>query len=93
MDLAPRITKIAHPFINYSLSELGIISEVDVEDGKAFVEFSWPFPEIPIRQQLIDEVDLLMKELEIPWTFSERVMDEEERQYFLALEKKGWKNK
>jgi metal-sulfur cluster biosynthetic enzyme len=90
-DLAIRITKIPHPFINYSLTELGIITDIDLEEDRVSLEFVWPFPNIPIKSLLIDSVANLIDELGLQWKYTERIMDAEEKKYFLALEKEGWK--
>ncbi len=92
-DLAQVITKVPHPFINFSLTDLGIVTDIDLEDNTVSLEFAWPFPEIPIRDQLLSSVEKVVTDLGFELKFTERVMTPEEKNEFMILEKKGWKNK
>ena len=47
-DVASAITKVGHPAINYTLTELGILSEIDLIENTVEVVFAFPFPDIPI---------------------------------------------
>lgn len=90
-DLAQVITKVPHPFINSSLTELGIVTDIDLEDGIVSLVFAWPFPDIPIREQLIASIEQVVKDLDLKLEFTERIMTTAEKNDFLILEKKGWK--
>ena len=90
-DLAQVITKVPHPYINYSLTELGIVTDIDLEDNLVTLVFAFPFPEIPIRDELVNSVEKVVKDLGFELEFTERVMTNAEKNDFLALEKQGWK--
>jgi len=90
-DLAQVITKVPHPFINYSLTELGIVTDIDLEDNLVTLEFVWPFPEIPIKDDLVNSVEKVVSELGFEFSYTERVMTPVEKNDFLVLEKQGWK--
>jgi len=90
-DLAQKITKVEHPYIKYSLTELGIVTDIDLEDNLVTLEFAWPFPEIPIRDELVNAVEKVVADLGFELKYTERVMTNMERNDFLALEKQGWK--
>ena len=90
-DLAQVITKVPHPFINYSLTELGIVTDIDLEDNLVTLEFAFPFPDIPIRDELVNAVEKVVAELGFEMKYTERVMTNVEKNDFLALEKQGWK--
>ncbi len=90
-DLAPLITKVPHPFINYSLTELGIINDIDLDGDIVTLEFVWPFPNIPIREELISSVEEVVSDLELKLKYTERIMTPVEKNDFLILEKQGWK--
>ncbi len=92
-DLAQVITKVQHPFINFSLTDLGIVTDIDLEDNTVSLEFAWPFPEIPIRDQLINSIKKVVDDFGFELKFTERVMTPEEKNEFMILEKNGWKNK
>lgn len=92
-DLAQVITKVPHPFINFSLTELGIVTDIDLEDDVVSLEFAWPFPKIPIRDHLVESVNKVVTDLGFKLKFTERTMTASEKNEFMVLEKKGWKNK
>jgi len=90
-DLAQVITKVPHPFINSSLTELGIVTDIELEDSTVSLVFAWPFPDIPIRDQLVNAIESVVTEMEFNFNFTERIMTTAEKNDFLILEKKGWK--
>jgi len=92
-DLAQLITKVEHPYIKDSLTNLGIVTDIDLEDNIVQLEFVWPFPNIPIRQELINSIEMVVKELGFSLSFTERIMTPQEKNEFLVLEKAGWKGK
>ena len=90
-DLAQVITKVPHPFISSSLTELGIVTDIDLENNMVSLVFAWPFPDIPIRDQLVDSIKSVVFEMGFELNFTERIMTTAEKNDFLILEKKGWK--
>jgi len=90
-DLAQVITKVSHPFINSSLTELGIVTDIELEDNTVSLVFAWPFPDIPIRDQLVNAIESVVTDMEFSLDFTERIMTTAEKNDFLILEKKGWK--
>ena len=90
-DVANAITKVMHPAINYPLTELGIVTDVELEDNKVTLVFAFPFPNIPIADQLINSIALPIKDLGLELEYSIRGMNEEEKLTFLKLESAGWK--
>lgn len=90
-DVADVLTKIGHPAINYSLIELGIVSEIDLEENTVKVVFTFPFPDIPIAATLINSVSEPIESMGLKFEYSTRVMNEDERAMFMQLEKEGWK--
>ncbi len=92
-DLAQLITKIEHPFIKSSLTDLGIVTDIDLENDEVSLEFVWPFPNIPIRDELVNSVEKVVNDLGFNLTYTERIMTKQEKNEFLVLEKAGWKGK
>ena len=92
-DLAQKITKVEHPYIKNSLTNLGIVTDIDLEGDIVQLEFVWPFPNIPIREELIDSIENVVKDLGFKLSFTERIMTAQEKNEFLVLEKAGWKGK
>ncbi|MDX2444422.1 MAG: hypothetical protein QNK30_11540 [Bacteroidales bacterium] len=90
-DVASVVTKIGHPAINYSLTELGILSEIDLIENTVEVVFAFPFPDIPIADTLINSISEPIKGLGLDFEHSTRIMTDEERAVFMQLEKEGWK--
>ena len=85
------ISKVMHPAINLSLTQLGIIKSIDTTDHKADVLFAFPFPNIPIADHLTNSVKEIVLEQGLEFNFQVEIMTEEEKQKFLQLEASAWK--
>jgi metal-sulfur cluster biosynthetic enzyme len=85
------IESVQHPAIATSLLNLGMLEDIDFEGNKVIATFVWPFDNIPIKEQLINSVKLPLKNLGLELEYNERVMNEDEKSKFLALEKKYWR--
>jgi metal-sulfur cluster biosynthetic enzyme len=85
------IESIQHPAIATSLINLGMLEEIDFEDNKVKATFVWPFDNIPIKDKIIDSVKIPLKNLGLELEYNERVMNENEKEKFLELEKKYWR--
>ncbi|MCD6558093.1 MAG: iron-sulfur cluster assembly protein [Candidatus Aenigmarchaeota archaeon] len=92
-DVKEVLSKVIHPEINYSLVELGMIKDIKVEDNVISITLTLPFLDVPIKEDLINLVKEALKSLnndmEIKMNIAE--MDEEERERFMILARKGWK--
>jgi metal-sulfur cluster biosynthetic enzyme len=85
------IASVMHPAIDLSLIRLGIVKDVKVTDEKAEVTFAFPFPNIPIAEQLINSIKLPVTNLGAALDYQVLIMTEEEKQKFLQLEASAWK--
>lgn len=85
------ITNVMHPAIDLSLTTLGIVKDVKISDKKAEVTFAFPFPNIPIAEQLINSVKIPVTNLGAAFDYQVVIMTEDERQKFLELEASAWK--
>ena len=85
------IGSVMHPAIDLSLITLGIIKDVKVTDEKVEVAFAFPFPNIPIGEQLINSVKIPVTNLGVAFDYQVFIMTEEERQKFLQLEASAWR--
>ncbi len=85
------LNEIMHPAINASLIELGIISNFNLEGNAITIEMAYPFPNIPIKDMLKMSIINKLSPLNLEINFTERVMNEEERQKFLKTEMENWK--
>lgn len=85
------IASVMHPSIDLSLITLGLVKDVKVTDEKAEVTFAFPFPNIPIGEQLINSVKLPVTNLGVAFDYQVVIMTEEEKQKFLQLEASAWK--
>lgn len=86
------VSKVSHPAISYSLVKLGIITDVELTDKRAFVFFAFPFPNIPIANELINSVSNPLQNMGLEFEYSVRIMTEKERNRFLELEAEAWKS-
>jgi predicted Fe-Mo cluster-binding NifX family protein len=85
------IAKVMHPAIDLSLTQLGIVKDIDINDNKVEVVFAFPFPNIPIADQLINSVKEPVINLGAEFSYEVVIMTEEEKQEFLRLEASAWK--
>ena len=90
-EIQEAIAQVKHPAIDHTLVDLGIVKDVTVEGNKVAVTFAFPFPNIPIKDELVNSirgpVEALGAELEVDIT----LMTQEEIQKFLAMEQEAWK--
>jgi metal-sulfur cluster biosynthetic enzyme len=85
------IGSVMHPAINLSLTTLGLVKDLKVTDEKAEVTFAFPFPNIPIGEQLINSIKIPVTNLGAEFDYQVVIMTEDERQKFLQLEASAWK--
>ncbi len=87
------LESIQHPAIATSLINLGILQDIDFDEknNKLKATFVWPFPNIPIRDQIINSVKIPLNQLGLDLEYNERIMNENEKQKFLELEKQYWR--
>lgn len=90
-DIIDAISEVKHPAIENSLMNLGIVKEVKLIDNVANVVFAFPFPEIPIGEQLIYSIYEPIKALGVDFNYDVVTMTEEEKAKFMQLEAEGWK--
>ena len=90
-DVADVITKIEHPAISFSLTDLGMVTDIDLEDNTVLVVFVFPFPDIPIADALISSIEDPIREMGLDFKYSIRTMDAEEKASFMKMEQEGWK--
>ena len=84
------LEKVKHPTINYSLIKLGIIADVKLKENKVFVVFAFPFPTIPIADEIIQSVKHRVRSLSFSFSYKVRIMNEVEKVRFLKSENEGW---
>ncbi|MCD6425014.1 MAG: DUF59 domain-containing protein [Anaerolineales bacterium] len=95
INVLEAIKRVEHPAIATTLLDLGMVRDITVTpDGKAALTLALPLPNIPDNIQ-----DFLIKSLKSAAlaaggnlsTVKLALMDEEERQNFLAKEKLHWR--
>ena len=85
------ISQVMHPAINCSLTELGIVKDLEIYDDNAVIAtFVFPFQKIPIKEKLIGSVEKVVKKMGCNLKYIVRYMNEEEKKHFLELEKMNW---
>lgn len=85
------LSEVKHPAIDRTLIDLGILKDIIIRNDKVELTLTFPFPEIPIKDYLINSVREPIKKLGVEVAVKIDVMNDEERQAFLAMEKKNWK--
>ena len=90
-DIINAISKVQHPAIACSLLDLGIVKDVAFNNNKATITFAFPFPNIPIAEQLVNSIYDPIDLLGVEFGYSIIVMTEEEKARFMQMEVDKWK--
>ena len=90
-EIRRAVAEVMHPAINCSLLELGIVKEIEVKNGNVLITMAFPFPNVPIKDLLVNSVRGAIEGLAAAVEIKTVVMSREELQKFLALEKQNWK--
>ena len=85
------VNAVKHPAIDYSLVELGMVKDVEINDNTVKLVFAFPFPEIPIADALISSIANPLKNIGFSLEHKVITMTEEEKAKFLKMEHDGWK--
>ncbi|MEE4286350.1 MAG: hypothetical protein V2I31_09385 [Mariniphaga sp.] len=87
------ISRVMHPAINCSLTELGILKDLEIYDKNTLIAtFVFPFQKIPIKEKMIGSVEDAAKTFGYNLEYIVRYMNEVEKKRFLELETKNWKD-
>ena len=89
-DIVNAISAVKHPAINYSLLDLGIVKNVEINNGKATVMFAFPFPNIPIADTLVNSVARPIEALGVGFKHEIVLMNAEEKARFMQMETEAW---
>ncbi len=90
-DILNAISGVEHPAIANTLVNLGIVREVEFKDNLATVIFAFPFPNIPIANQLIYSIYEPIQKLGVDFDYATDDMTQKEKAKFMQLEAEGWK--
>jgi len=92
-EICKALSSVKHPAIDCSLVDLGIVKDVAAEDGEIIITMALPFHNIPspVKNHLIQSVKQPVEELGVTTEVMLTVMDQEQLQKFLAIEKERWK--
>lgn len=90
-DVIKAISDVQHPAIAYSLLELGIVKDVELNENTITATFAFPFPNIPIADQLINSISVPIESLGFDFKYSIVIMTEEEKAKFMKMEMEAWK--
>jgi metal-sulfur cluster biosynthetic enzyme len=92
-DIKQALSKVMHHEISYSLIDLGMIKDVVCEERKVGLTLKLPFPQVPVRDLLIDIIKKTLSDLNssIQVEINIGQMSQEERENFMKMAKEGWK--
>ena len=91
ISLKEILESMKHPFMDYSLIDLGIIKNVEAAGDKILVNFAWPSADSAIKPFIISLVTGSLKKLNRKIEIDESLMNDEERKFYLELEEKDKK--
>lgn len=90
-DVINAISGVQHPAIGFSLLELGLVKDIELNENTVTATFAFPFPNIPIANQLINSISMPIESLGLDFDYSIIVMNEEEKATFMRMETEAWK--
>ena len=93
-EVMQAMSKIAHPEIDYSLLDLGMIKEVSVEQETVKVTMNLPFPGVPVKDLLVQIVKdaIADKDEAARVEIAFATMSEAEREEFGRKAREKWKS-
>jgi len=92
-DIFNLVNKVKHPAINRTLRELGIIKDISIKnnkDNKVLITMAFPFPNIPIKDQLVSSIKEPIERVGAEVQMRYTIMNQDELQAFLKMEEAGW---
>jgi metal-sulfur cluster biosynthetic enzyme len=90
-DVQKAVGQVKHPAIDHTLLDLGIVKDITVEGNKVTVTFAFPFPNIPIKDRLVNSIREPIEELGAEVEVKITEMNQAELQKFLTMEQEAWK--
>jgi ATP-binding protein involved in chromosome partitioning len=93
-EVMQAMAKAAHPEIDCSLVELGMIKHVTAEQEKVVVTMNLPFPRVPVKDELVRIVTEAVanedhtSQVEVQFA----TMNEEEREEFMKKAREKWRS-
>ncbi len=84
------ISGVMHPAINYSLRDLGIVRDLNVDENSVEVIFAFPFPGIPIADALVNSISKPIVSEGMEFKYKIDIMNTEEKDKFMKMEMAGW---
>ena len=90
-EVQKAVSQVKHPAIDHTLPDLGIVKDITVEGNKVMVTFAFPFPNIPIKDRLVNSIREPIEELGAEVEVKITEMNQEELQKFLTMEQEAWK--
>ena len=90
-DIQKVVAQVKHPAIDHTLIDLGIVKTIAVAGNKVAVTFAFPFPNIPIKDRLVNSIREPIEELGAEVEVKITEMNQEELQKFLTMEQEAWK--
>jgi len=87
------LSKVMHPEIDRSLADLGMLGDIELEQGRLKVVLKLPFLAIPIKDYLIQLIQKAATGVDgiIEATVTPQEMNPQERDKFMKMARKGWK--
>ncbi|MEA3444170.1 MAG: iron-sulfur cluster assembly protein [Bacteroidota bacterium] len=90
-DIINAISNVQHPAIAFSLLDLGIVKDIELNKNMVTATFAFPFPNIPIADRLINSISIPVKSLGFDFDYSVDIMTEKEKTKFIQMENQAWK--
>ncbi len=92
-DVEKALSELTHPEINFSLIELGMITDLVCQENQVVLTLKLPSLQVPVKELLIQNVKQALADLGAATDvkINEKQMTQEERERFMKMAKEGWK--
>ena len=82
------LESMKHPFIDYSLIDLGILKNVEAVGDKIIVNIAWPSADSAIKPFIFSLVTGSLKKLNRKIEINESIMTNEDKKFYSELEER-----
>ncbi len=89
-EMLELISSVMHPAINYSLRDLGIVKDLNINENSVEVLFAFPFTGIPIADALVNSISQPIVAKGFEFKYKIELMSTEEKDNFMEMETVGW---
>ncbi len=92
-NIETALKRIEHPEITRTLFDLGMVKNIDIQEGKVALTLKVPMLDIPIKDYLIKDIESAVKREDenVRVEIDIEEMDKDERERFTKIAQEDWR--